>query len=102
MQRLGNLKIRKTAAGIIVVMMLFAVLFSTFFIALEADHDCCGDGCPICAFIAVCENILLGMSRMLSVSEAGFAILLVIFSLFIFYRAIVFGTPVSRKVRIND
>ncbi len=102
MQGLGNLRIRKIAAGIIVVMMLFAVLFSTFFIALEADHDCCGEDCPICAFIAVCENILLGMSRMLSVSEAGFTILLVVFSIFLFYRAIVSGTPVSRKVRIND
>ena len=42
------------------LMLLVFVLFSAFCIAAEADHDCCGEDCPICACIQMCENTLRG------------------------------------------
>ncbi|MCR5138342.1 MAG: hypothetical protein K6C12_14845 [Oscillospiraceae bacterium] len=42
----------------LVLLAAFIVLFSVLFIALEADHDCCGEGCAICAQIHVCEDLL--------------------------------------------
>ena len=42
---------RKIAAGIMGFMMLAFVLFSAFYIAAEAEHDCEGEGCPICVCI---------------------------------------------------
>lgn len=36
----------------------FVMAFSAFFIADEADHDCTGKDCPICAEIAVCVALL--------------------------------------------
>lgn len=36
----------------------FAMAFSVFFIAAEADHDCTGDRCPVCAEIALCVTLL--------------------------------------------
>ena len=49
---------KRIAAGIMGILMLFIVLFSAFYIAAEADHDCTGEDCPICACIQQCENTL--------------------------------------------
>ncbi len=58
MPHLSIFKNKKIVAGIMVFLMLFIMLFSTFFIAVEADHDCTGEDCPICTCIAQCENTL--------------------------------------------
>ena len=50
--------------------ILLVLLFSAAFIAAEADHDCAGENCPICAQIAVCQNILKTFS--LAVCIAAF------------------------------
>jgi hypothetical protein len=33
-----------------------AVLFSEFFIASQWDHDCCGEGCPVCCLVQGAVN----------------------------------------------
>ena len=58
MPHLHIMKNKRLAAGIIAFLMLFIMLFSASFIAIEADHDCTGEECPICACIAQCENTL--------------------------------------------
>ena len=49
MQDLKLLKAKRVATGIMALMMLVVVLFSFFYIAVEAGHDCRGENCPICA-----------------------------------------------------
>ena len=49
---------KKRIAAFLAVTILLVLLFSAAFIATEADHDCAGENCPICAQIAVCQNIL--------------------------------------------
>lgn len=90
-------------AGAISTLLLVALLFSGFYIAFEADHDCTGEDCPICICIHQCETILnqLGYAAALL-----FSVVVPIFSiaLFIMFSAHVFmqDTLVSRKVRMND
>lgn len=43
-------------------MLVFVVLFFSFYIASEASHDCAGEDCPICQQISVCENVLRNIS----------------------------------------
>ena len=52
------LVIKRITAGIIAMMMLVVVLFSVFYISVEAEHDCTGKNCPVCAYIQQCENTL--------------------------------------------
>jgi hypothetical protein len=48
----------KRLASVLVLLVACIMLFSVLFIALEADHDCCGEGCAVCAQIQVCEDLL--------------------------------------------
>ena len=48
----------KRLASVLALLVAFIMLFSVLFIALEADHDCCGEGCAVCAQIQVCEDLL--------------------------------------------
>ena len=48
----------KRLASVLALLAAFILLFSVLFIALEVDHDCCGEGCAICAQIQVCEDLL--------------------------------------------
>lgn len=53
-----NRRSTKGVAVFICLLFCFAMVFSVFFIAEEADHDCTGEDCPICAEIRVCANVL--------------------------------------------
>ncbi len=37
-------------------------------IALEVDHDCCGDDCPVCALINLCENVIKALGVVFAVA----------------------------------
>ena len=64
-------KKKRIAALFLAMTVLFVVIYSALFIAVEADHDCVGENCPICYQINVCQNALKNLS--LAVSAAGFA-----------------------------
>lgn len=103
MQRSGLLKTEKITACIIGMMMFFVVLFSVFYIAHEANHDCTGEDCPICACVAKCEKALqrigAGAAAKAAVILPEFHVVLtpVLLGSFCFLQ-----TPVSRKVRLNN
>ncbi len=48
----------KRLASVLVLLVACIMLFSVLFIALEADHDCCGEGCAVCVQIQACEDLL--------------------------------------------
>lgn len=90
-------------AIIIGLMMLVLVLFSSFYIAAEADHDCCGEDCPICVCIHQCENILRGIGDGTVVQSAAVApVILILFAAAFVIAAVSRDTLVSRKVRLNN
>ncbi|MEA4964636.1 MAG: AraC family transcriptional regulator [Oscillospiraceae bacterium] len=51
-------KCRRIAAFVCCLLFCFVMAFSAFFLAAEADHDCTGADCPICAEMQVCANLL--------------------------------------------
>ncbi len=98
-----DLQQKRFTAGIMALMMLVIVLFSVSFIAAEADHDCRGDDCPICACIRLCENSLEQIGSG-AVAQAAFIIPAILFCISILFSVCVCRqkTPVSRKVRLNN
>lgn len=49
---------KRTFVSIICAVLLLTALCSSLFIMKEADHDCTGADCPICAAISEAENTL--------------------------------------------
>ena len=94
---------KRIAASVMGIMMLVAVLFSVFFIAHEANHDCAGEGCPICACIEVCENTLHQIGGG-AAAQAAVVLPAIYLFLSVCLPAVIMTqeTPVSRKVRLNN
>ena len=95
--------IRKMIVAYVAFAMLFVVLFSAVFVTVEAFHDCDGDSCPICNLIQQCENNLnqLGDGST-PIYLAFLAVLLVAAVLSLEENVLVYSTPVSSMVRMND
>ena len=97
--------LRKRIGTLLLCFGLILILaVSTALIVHEADHDCCGEDCPICEMIA---------SRILLLRTLGWAGLLLLSVFFllpvrsVFFRRARFaryfyGTLVSWKIRLND
>lgn len=93
----------RITASIMGLMLLVLVLFSAFYIAAEADHDCCGKDCPICACIHQCENTLRGIGDGVAVRSGAVAPVIFVFFVAAFViTAVSQDTLVSRKVRLNN
>ncbi len=90
-------------AVIMAALLLFLILFSVFYEALEADHECCGEDCPICAMLIQCENLIRTIGN-------GITALLCICAVFSYvyghickpFFEITPVTLVAQKVRMND
>lgn len=103
MSRLSVWIHKRIIAGILGILMLFIMIFSTFYIAIEIDHDCSGEDCPICICNQQCENTLRQIGNGIAIQ---IAIVVPIFSLLISVFLFTFDFPqetlVSRKVRLNN
>jgi hypothetical protein len=49
---------RKALFLALAVCMAFSLFFAELAIADEIDHDCAGDGCPVCLAIVAAHNFL--------------------------------------------
>ncbi len=92
----------RITAGIMGLMMLVVVVFSAFYIAAEADHDCSGEDCPICACIHHCENTLRGFCSGIAQISAVAPVFLILPAAAFGIAAVSQDTLVSRKVRLNN
>ncbi len=94
--------IRVLAAAIGAIVFI-AALFSALYIVAEADHECCGEDCHICAAVRQCGQILREAFSWTLMTAAVF--MAVFFSVFLSFFCRVFiarWTPVSFKVRLNN
>lgn len=89
----------RTAAGILSFVMLFVMLFSITFIAVESDHDCSGEDCAICACIDECEKTIV---RFRNISVAGMITIAAVKLLVLLSAAVSFKTDNDRKTPISD
>ena len=51
-------KVKKLLSAFLALVVLCTFVSSVFFILHEADHDCSGENCPICAMAAVCRSFI--------------------------------------------
>ncbi|WP_051206104.1 hypothetical protein [Butyrivibrio sp. FC2001] len=105
MQSLSNNKnsIKKLLVAYTAFAMLFVVLFSAVFVSVESFHDCDGESCPVCAMIQQCENNLSQLGDgLVALYMAFLAVLLLGTVLILKDIVLVYSTPVSSMVRMND
>ena len=96
-------KAGRILTGIISVMLLVIVLFSAFYISAEAEHDCTGEDCQVCAVIQQSENTLRGFADgMVLQLSAVVPVLFIILAAALFVTAFPQETLISRKVRLNN
>ena len=103
MRNSSKSKALRIAAVTMGLMMLVLVAFSAFYIAAEADHDCCGEDCQICACIHQCEKTLRGIGDGTAVQCATIVpAILILFAAAFVIPAVFRDTLISRKVRLNN
>ncbi|MCR5481219.1 MAG: hypothetical protein K6F52_00270 [Clostridia bacterium] len=93
----------RISACVMSVLVVVIMLFSVLYIASEADHDCMGENCPICANLAQFENIIHQAGDDISLQAAAGTVIIIGFvPAIILFSEFHTDTPVSRKVRLND
>lgn len=94
---------KRLAAIAALAAVLIITLFSSCFIVLEADHECTGPSCEICAMLAQCGDTLrlLGSGQD-AAAPAAAALCLLCLTAAACVAAPVPDTPITRKVRLND
>ncbi len=94
---------KRIAAGILGLLLLAVVLFSAFYPAAEADHDCAGEDCAVCICIRLCENTFRRFGSVVPVLFTAAVPLLLFFAAAApLANAILLKTPVSGKDRLNN
>lgn len=90
-------------AAMLLFVMLLVPMFSSVYIAKEANHDCSGTNCPVCVIIHQCED---NIKRMEAVNAAIITAVIMIFfvgKLLLNTENILYcDTLITRKVRLND
>ena len=99
----GSEKRIKITAGIIILLMLFVMLFSNYYIAAETDHECEGEHCSVCECIKQCAAVRKQLSSCgLIVLAAVAAVIFVRVVLLSGREILCAATPVSMKIRLNN
>lgn len=96
-------KKQKTLASLICAVFIVVMLFSIFFIVKEADHDCTGESCPICACIHQAEETLQRLGTSTVGAEAFLpAMEMSALALACGFLFVPCTSLISQKVRLND
>ena len=96
--------IKKSTGIVICALMLSLVFVSAYYVALETSHHCENeDECPICECIQVCDGVLRNMGNavralIVSVLLGVMTVSVVTLKQFVLIK----GTPVNRKIRLNN
>lgn len=95
---------KRVMALVLCLGVAFVLAASSFFILHEADHDCVGEGCEICANIAATVRLLRGFALMGAIMLSLFAALLAVRKCrrAAARHACPTLTPVGWKVRLNN
>ena len=92
---------RRFAAAILSAIIIVAVAVSLFTVVHQAGHECIGNGCAVCAAVAICRDTLKTVSAALAVfafsAAAGrFAVICITAHT----ASLRNGTPLSLKVKL--
>ena len=95
---IGN---RRFSAAVFCLILIIGIFSSVIFVALEAEHECSWEDCPVCACLDGCINCLRAVTAILPCE----AVLLTITVNTVekrYYLLFVPDTLVKRRVRLND
>ncbi len=97
-------KTRRIAAGMMAMMILITMLFSTFYVAAGLGHHCDDeDNCPVCATLNMCTNTLHNIgSGMITLTTVILPAISYILIAVLGISGIAQSTLVSQKIRLND
>ena len=92
---------RRAAALILLAVVMAILLVCSGCIALEAHHECSGAGCPVCAHMHLCMDIMHGfaLGRFPAVSITLICTLLLTAACEAAGTARLASTPVALRVR---
>ena len=91
----------KYMAAVMAFAVVFVMLWSSFYIVAESDHECTGENCPICEQISVCCNTIRTISSGIAAAVAT-VLLSCTFSrtVLLYNEETPRYTPVSLKVKL--
>ncbi len=93
-------RVMSMAVGVLFLFMMFA---SLFYVVKEADHNCTGEDCPICATIHQAEqtlkNIGTGVVLVMMTDPTPMQTMLAALGCFLFLSS---TSLVSQKVRLDN
>lgn len=93
----------KIAAILLAVTVFVVMLFSALFIAAEADHECIGNGCPICCQISACRDTLKNLSLAVFAAAVTAAFSYTLYrTVSVFADTLSSRTLISLKVKLTD
>ncbi len=100
---MNHKRLRRIAASLMGFLLLFVLLFSSFYIAAESQHECDGEDCHICSVLEQCENTLQQIGTAGNVRTAvSVAVLLLVFAACLVVFSVPRKTLVTDKVRMNN
>ncbi len=90
-------------ALLLALAVAFVMLFSAIYIVAEADHDCTGIHCSICAHIQVCKTNLKNLSTALTIIVLNLVLAAVLCLYMVQIRTFSsLTTLVSLKVKLSN
>ncbi len=98
----NNKKMDKFVAFALVIMLVFVVAFSEYFIHREANHDCHDETCPICVVINQSNNILSNVLRSNFLNIIGLVLLFYTIKLFNINQNVFTFSLIDNNVRLNE
>ena len=100
---LSGSKAKRIAAGVMGLTLLLVLLLAALFLIAEADHDCAGEDCPICAVMCSCAQALRRFGAAArSLSAAAAPAVCFLFAAALCAPLLALETPVSRRSRLNN
>lgn len=94
---------KRLIALVVLAAVLAITMFSSCYVIEEADHDCTGAACLICAMIEQCEDNLrqIGTGQITTIAVAA-AICCFFSAVYPSVSTVSIETLVTRKVRLNN
>jgi len=98
-----NTKAAQGLKKVLGVVLVLSFVLTLFFVAFELYHECEGEECPICICLEECVNTVKGFCNSLPTVSALWTVLAtVVLGSSLFTGELVFMTPITVKVRMNN
>ena len=95
-------KVNRIVAFALVIMLVFIVSFSEYFIHREFNHECHDEECPICVVINQSNNILSNLLRSTFLKSVFFIFISLVVSLKQCSQVVIPFSLIRNNIRLNE